>query len=79
MVVLRVATAIAMFAFGLAVGGWAASLDSPATSLADANSAVREAFPDARPVRNADVVPGYAADPPGTSIWTGAYDGYDSR
>ncbi|MBX6751455.1 MAG: hypothetical protein IRY85_17625 [Micromonosporaceae bacterium] len=77
MIALRVATAIAMLTFGLAVGKWAASLDSPATSLADAENAVRVAFPDARPVRDADVVPGYAADPAGTSIWTDTYDGYD--
>jgi hypothetical protein len=76
MVVLRVATAIAMLAFGLAVGGWAASLDGPATSLAEADRAVRVAFPDVGQVRDASVVPGYTADPPGTSIWTDAYDGY---
>jgi|HigsolmetaAR201D_1030396.scaffolds.fasta_scaffold54009_2 hypothetical protein len=45
MIVLRVATTITMLAFGLAVGGWLGSLNGPTTSRAEAEQAVRVAFP----------------------------------
>jgi len=43
--------AVTALALGFAAGGWLVSLSNPSTSLSDAESAARIAFPDAGRVR----------------------------